>query len=106
MSTGKATPEQIEAWKQQVKEKQGSTGQVYEYNVGDKYAYLRSVDRDTYNRALAKVAASPGKFNEIIIQDIWLGGDDEIRKVECYYFGLADFIEDMLNKKKGSLTIL
>lgn len=101
------TPEQIATWKQEVAEKFGSNHKVYEYRVDGRSCYLRSVDRDTYAMAMAKVAqAGPNKFNELIIQGIWLGGDETIRKDDRYYFGLVEFVEDLLNKKKGSLTEL
>jgi hypothetical protein len=93
---GQATDEQIAAWKEQF-------GKVFKYEVDNKVCYLRPVDRNTYSLAASKVATSPAKFNEIVIEKIWLGGDEEIRKNDEYYFGLIDFAEELMNKKKGSL---
>ena len=93
---GQASPEQIEKWKEE-------HGKVFTYTVDDKIAYLRSVDCNTYSAAASKVATSPAKFNEVVIQNIWLGGDEDIRKVDSYYFGLIDHVEEMMAKKKGSL---
>jgi hypothetical protein len=94
------TAEQIEAWKKE-------HGQVFKYVADDKVAYLRAVDRDTYALAAAKVSsAGPGKFNDIIIERIWLAGDEELRKQNGYYFGLIEFIEELMAKKKGTLTEL
>jgi hypothetical protein len=96
LSSGQVTPEQITAWKDQ-------HGKVFKYEVDDKVCYLRPVDRTTYSLAASKISTSPAKFNEIIVERIWLGGDDEIRKNDEYYFGLIDFVEELMNKKKGSL---
>lgn len=93
---GQATPEQIAAWKKE-------HGKVFCYDVEDKVCYLRAVDRTTYSLALSKVSTSPAKFNETIVEKIWLGGDEEIRKNDQFYFGLIDFVEELMNKKKGSL---
>jgi hypothetical protein len=93
---GLATIEQINAWKEKY-------GKVFYYEVDDKICYLRPVDRNTYSLALSKVSTSPAKFNEIVVKEIWLAGDEEIRKNDCYYFGLIDFVEELMNKKKGSL---
>jgi hypothetical protein len=93
---GRATPEQIAKWKQEF-------GKVFYYEVDDKICYLRPVDRTTYSLALSKVSTSPAKFNEIVMEKIWLGGDEEIRKNDQYYFGLIDYVEELMNKKKGSL---
>ncbi len=93
---GLASAEQIEAWKKE-------HGKVYSYKIEDKIAYLRSVDRNTYALAASKVTTSPAKYGETIIENIWLGGAEELRKEDSYYFGLLDFVEDFMNKKKGTL---
>lgn len=104
---GQATPEQIAAWKKEVAGKYGENAKVYEYKVDDSVAYLRSVDRNTFSLASSKVAsAGPNKFNEVILENIWLGGDDAVRKEDRYYFALIEFIEELLGKKKGSLSEL
>jgi hypothetical protein len=93
---GQATVEQIATWKEK-------HGKIFFYEVDGKICYLRSVDRNTYSLAASKVSTSPAKFNEIVIDNIWLGGADEIKKVDRYYFGLIDFVEELMDKKKGSL---
>lgn len=93
---GLASAEQIEAWKKQ-------HGKVYKYEVDGKVCYLRAVDRNTYALAASKVTTSPAKFNEIVIENIWLGGDEDIRKQDSYYYGLIDYVEELMNKKKGTL---
>lgn len=104
---GQATAEQIAAWKKDVTAKYGENAKVYAYQVGDSIAYLRSVDRNTFSLASSKVqSAGPNKFNEIILENIWLGGDEAIRKDDRYYYGLIEFIEELLDKKKGSLSEL
>lgn len=96
MLKGQATPEQIAQWKEQY-------GKVFKYEVDDKICYLRPVDRTTYSVAASKITTSPAKFNEIVIDKIWLGGDEEIKTNDQYYFGLVDFVEELMAKKKGSL---
>lgn len=94
---GEATPEQIEAWKKE-------HGQVFKYTVEDKVCYLRTVDRTTFALAASKVSASPAKFNEVVLEKIWLGGDETIKNVDNYYFGLSEFVDELMDKKKGSLV--
>lgn len=103
---GQATAEQIEAWKKEVKEKYGASAEVHSYEVDNRIGYLRSVDRDTYSLAVSKVSSNPAKFNEVVINAIWLGGDDEIKNDDKLYFGLIDFVEDFMGKKKGILKTL
>lgn len=104
---GQATPEQIDNWKKDVAKQYGENHKVFEYKIDDKVCYLRTVDRNTFSLASSKVAsAGPNKFNEIVLDNVWLGGDESIRKDDRYYFGLIEFIEEMMDKKKGSLTTL
>lgn len=98
---GQATPEQIAAWKA------AHPSGVFEYQVENRICYLRSVDRDTYALAAAKVRDSgPAKFNDVVVERIWLGGDSTIRDNDAYWFGLVEFIDELMAKKKGSLKQL
>ena len=95
---GQATAEQLAEWKEKY-------GKVFQYIVDDKTCYMRPVDRATYSAATAKITSGgPSKFNETVIENIWLGGDEELKKKDCYYFGLIDFVEELMAKKKGSLS--
>jgi len=96
---GAATAEQIAQWQEKY-------GKIFEYQIDDKICYLRPVDRNTYSAAAAKVSTSPAKFNEVVIDNIWLGGDESIRKEDQYYFGLIDYVEELMAKKKGTLRTL
>ena len=93
---GQATPEQIAEWKEKY-------GKVFKYEVDGKVCYLRPVDRNLYSLAASKISTSPAKFNEIVLKGIWLGGCDDLQKLDSYYFGLIDFVEELMEKKKGSL---
>ncbi|WP_212006498.1 hypothetical protein [Chitinophaga sp. HK235] len=93
---GQVSQEQIDAWKKE-------HGKVFAYKIEGRIGYLRTVSRDVYSLAATKVSSSPAKFNETVINGIWLGGDEAIRKEDRYYFGLSDFVEELMNKKKGEL---
>ena len=103
---GEATPEQIAEWKEKVKKEFGDDAKVFSYTVDGKVCYLRTVDRATYSAAAAKVSTSPEKFTDTVIKNCWLGGCDDIKKIDQYYFGLSDFLEEMVAKKKGNLVEL
>lgn len=95
--TGVVTAEQIAEWKKK-------HGKVFTYTVDGKICYFRSVDRNTYSAAASKItSAGPAKFNEVVIENIWLAGDEAIRKEDKYFFGLIEHIETMMDKQKGEL---
>lgn len=93
---GQVAAEQVQQWKDK-------HGKVFTYVVDGKIAYLKSVSRDDYAKASTKLSVAPAKFTESLINSCWLGGDEDIREKEEYYFGLADHMERLLNKKAGEL---
>ena len=94
---GQATPEQIATWKEKY-------GKVFTYTCDGKIAYLRPVDRNTYAAAANKITtAGPAKFNEDVLKKIWLGGAEELRTEDRYYFGLIEHVEALMDKQKGEL---
>ena len=93
---GEETATQIAKWKDEF-------GKVFNYKVDGRIAYFKPVHRTLYAAAATKVSTSPAKFTETIIEGIWLGGDDSIKLQDQYYFGLIDFVEELMNKKKGEL---
>jgi len=103
---GQATEEQLKQWKQEIIAKYGDTSKLFAYEVDALPIYLRSVDRNTYALGTAKVMQNPAKFNEVIIENIWMGGDETLRKNDEYYYGLIEYVEELMTKKKGSLKQL
>lgn len=95
---GQVDAAQITAWKEKHK-----IEKVLSYVVDDRICYFKPVDRNTYSLAASKISISPAKFNETLINNTWLGGDETIKKDDGYFFGLIDNIEGLMNKKKGEL---
>ncbi|SEW01920.1 hypothetical protein SAMN05428988_1312 [Chitinophaga sp. YR573] len=97
--SGQVTQDVIDTWKAKHK-----IDKIFTYVIEDKICYLRPVDRDIYGLAVKKMERDTTKFNETVINGIWLGGDEDIRKVNGYYFGLIEFVEELMAKKKGILS--
>jgi hypothetical protein len=94
---GQATAEQIAKWKE-------TYAKVFFYEVDGMICYFRPVNKNDYSVAASKVtSAGPAKFNEVLIANTWLGGADEIKTQDKYFFGLIDKIEELMDKQKGSL---
>ena len=103
---GQATEDQLKQWKEEIIAKYGHNSKLFSYEVDGRICYLRSLDRNTYALATTKVMQSPAKFNEVVIENTWMGGDETLRKNDEYYFGLIEFVEELMTKKKGSLKQL
>ena len=63
------TKEQIQEWKNQYKD-------IFVISVEDKKVYLRTPDRKTLSYASTLATKDPLKFNEVILDNCWLGGDE------------------------------
>lgn len=93
---GEVDQTQIDAWKK-------LHGKVYTYKCDGRICYLKPVGRDAYSLATSKISTSPAKYNETIIEQCWLGGDDTLRTQDNYYFGLKDITDELMDKKAGEL---
>ncbi|MCX6232616.1 MAG: hypothetical protein NTZ33_13855 [Bacteroidetes bacterium] len=88
--TGQVTKEQIEIWKKKY-------GQVNGIIVSGHICYLKPVDRKTLSFASSVGAKDPLKFNEVILDNCWLGGSEEIKTDDTLFLSagakLAELIE-------------
>lgn len=96
MKSGQASPEQIEAWKKQY-------GKVFELDIEDAVGYLRRPTRVELSAATALSANDPVAFNERLLNDCWLGGDERIKTDDEYFFGASPLLAQLVEAKHGEL---
>lgn len=91
----------IEAWK-----KQNPKG-VHELIVDDKKGYLRNPTRNDLKYAMTRLK-SGGELDmvEALLEEMWLGGDQELLDDDDYFFGAASQIQELVKVKDGSLKKL
>ncbi len=97
--SGQATPEQIEAWKE-------THGDIYAITVEDKIGYLKKVDRKTLSFASSIGTKDPMKFNEIILTNCWLGGDEELKTNDDYFLAVSGKLSELIVVKEAELAKL
>lgn len=79
MSTQKVTEQQLQQWEEQY-------GYFYELPVGDKVAYLRAPTMQDFKRGLKALAEDTEiAYGEEMLNALWIGGDEEIRKNDAYF---------------------
>ena len=88
------TQEQIDAWKAKYRD-------IFKITVEDKVAYLKKPDRKVLAAATAASTTNPMKFNEVVLNNCWIGGDEDIKIEDSYFLGAAIYC---LGCKKTSLT--
>lgn len=95
------TQQKIDEWKRQY-------GKVFMLQVGDKCAYLRMPDRNIlgYATRVSTDEKNPLRFNEVLLQHCWLGGDEEIKKDDSYFFSASAQLDKLLVFKEATLKEL
>lgn len=93
------TKEQIQEWKQQYKD-------IFVLNVEGKKAYLRTPDRHTLSYASTLATKDPLKFNEVVLTNCWLGGDEEIKTDNALFLAASSKLPELIQIKEATLEKL
>ena len=93
------TKEQIKQWKAKYRE-------VFVLRVDDKVAYLRTPDRATLSYASTLATKDPMKFNEAILTNCWLGGDEEIKTDDALFLSASSKLGELIQIKEATLEKL
>jgi hypothetical protein len=94
-SPNEATEEQIQKWKQE-------HGDVFAIKVEDKICYLKRPDRKTFSFA-SQVQNDPLRFNEVILKNCWLAGDEQILTDDSLFLAACTLIDQVTEFKKAEL---
>lgn len=97
----KVTDEQIKAWKEKHKD-------VYAITVDDKTGYVRKPGRKDLSFAMAASSGGkdPVKMNEALLNSCWLGGDEEFKTQDDYFFAASQKLGDLMEMKEAELKKL
>ena len=93
------TKQQIQEWKKQY-------GDVYVLNIEGKKAYLRTPDRQTLSYASTLATKDPLKFNEAILTNCWLGGEEEIKTDDALFLSASSKLGELIQIKEATLEKL
>ena len=99
MENKEITQEQIDSWKKQ-------HGDIYAIKVDGKTAYLKKPDRKTLSFASVAGQKDPMKFNEIILENCFIGGDEEIKKDDSLFLAASAKIVELIEVKEAELVKL
>lgn len=100
MKNTEITQEQIQEWKERY-------GEIFRIDFEDgKKAYLKKPDRKTLSFAMTKMQTNPLGFAETIINNCFIGGDEEIKTDDSYFFGASAQLEGIMEVKTAELKKL
>ncbi len=91
--------EQVEAWKKK-------HGDVFRVVVGGRVAYLKRPDRRTLGAAAVVGKNDPMKYNEILLKNCWLDGDEEIKTDDSLFLGVSAKLGELIEIEEAELKKL
>ena len=94
-----ALEEQISVWKKK-------HGDVFLYTADGKSCYLKKPDRSILSAAAVIGKNDPLKYNEILLKNCWLGGDEEIKTDDGLFLGISQRLAELVEIKEGELKKL
>lgn len=95
----KATKEQIKNWK-------AKYGDVFAIEIDGKYAYFKPAIRKIVRFATSKGQTNPMAFAEAIIENCWIGGDEELKTNDSYFLSLMQKVDELVEIKEATLKKL
>lgn len=95
-TAAEVTSEVIEGWKKKY-------GDVFVIEADGKRAWLRRPDRKIIGAAAVLGGENPIKQKEVMLRNVWLGGDEELRDDDRYFLGLAGQLDALVDIAQVSL---
>lgn len=93
------SPEQIAEWKSKY-------GDIFKIEVDGRVCILKRPDRKTLSYASAVATKDPIKFSEIILNNSWLAGDEEIKTNDRLFMGAGKQLGDLIDIAEATLEKL
>lgn len=87
--------------------KKTSKNGIAELESGDYKAYIRRPTRDDMRELGARDnGMDKTTYTEVVLDLLWLGGDEEIRSKDAVFFGVSEVVLDVLDVEKATLKKL
>lgn len=100
----------METTKEQIAEWEAKYGTISKITVkadgGNKVCYLRNPSRKALGYASMAGKDNPLKFNEVVLNDCWLAGDEEIRTNDTLFLSVSGKIAELIEVKEAELEKL
>ena len=96
---GQATEEQIKTWREE-------HGDVFKIEVEGHVCYLKKPSKRILAAANQAGRNDPFKFNETLIRQTWLGGDETMRSDDDMFLSMAGALDDLIEVKVAEVKKL
>jgi hypothetical protein len=99
MDSKEVTQAQIDEWK-------AKHGSVFYVEIEGKKAYLKKPNRTALSAAAVVGKTDPMKYNEILLNNCWLAGDEEIKTNDDLFLGVSAKLSEIIEIKEAELKKL
>ncbi len=94
------TEQQIIEWKEKY-------GRIFPFESEDgKTCWLRKADRKILSACRAKAGEDQIVFNELLLKNCWLAGDECFKDEDEYFFGIQNKLSELIVVKQVELKKL
>lgn len=93
------TKEIIEGWKKKHTD-------IFAIKIDGKTAYLKKPDRKILGAANTIGQKDPLKFNEMVLNNCWLGGDEEIKTDDGLFLSASAKMSELMELKEAEVVKL
>lgn len=90
--------------KEQIKEWKAKHGELFEITVEDKSCILHRPTRKDLSYASA--VKGPIKMSEVMLNALWVAGDEEIKEDDSLFLAAIQKMEDILEVKEAEIKKL
>ena len=91
---------------QKISEWKAKHGDVFQVEVEGRVAYLKRPDRKVLGAAAVTGKNDPMKYNEVILNNCWLEGDEEIRTNDAMFLGVSAQLDEIIEIKEATIKKL
>lgn len=95
----KTVEEKIETWKKKY-------GEIFLVEVDGRSAYLKKPDRKALGAAAVIGKTDPMKYNEILLSNCWIEGDEEIKTDDALFLGVSAQLAELIEIKEATIKKL
>lgn len=89
----------IDEWKKKY-------GRVFRVDVAGRSAYLKKPDRRVLALASVEGGKDPFKYNEVLLRNCWLAGDETIQEDDELFLGVSAKLQELIKIEEADLVEL
>lgn len=95
----KTIEEKIAGWKSKY-------GEVFLVEADGRTAYLKKPDRKALGAAAVLGKTDPMKYNEILLNNCWIEGDEEIKTNDSLFLGVSAQLAELIEIREATIKKL